>query len=360
MRNHSFKIKQSLGKNFWVHCIHNNFARKWGTYKSAGNPRCAVHAEIHSICTARPRPFPAVGVRVSPTSDTCQSVAILVNRRHSFPHEDPWIRRWKYKININQRRHTDTSQIRTQTQIVRVTTTTSLMLQMWCHLWYFFRSKHRHLKNLEIAFVEHEMGLHPGRMASLTLFGSTVHLWNGASTRFVRKSGPQVKPHPLGVKLWSCYFTNLVQPPIPQTSGRLPCWTVTVNSSYSFYLYLLQATWSATSTLTSKQRNDFCQVSLAVSCTHAFHKKLFEMPGSIAARSASPGLAFEMLSGVFGTCLCNIACVGITFRLMFAKNYRSSTTTNDSWQKFWSIEARPTLSTLPWEFSKCVFFRCHF
>ena len=74
------------------------------------------------------------------------------------------------------RRHTDTSQTRTRTQIVRVTIMTSLMLQMRCHLRYLFRSKHRHLKNLEIALVEHEMDLHPGRMASLTLFGSTVHL----------------------------------------------------------------------------------------------------------------------------------------------------------------------------------------
>ena len=57
-------------------------ASKWGTLKSAVNPRCAVHAEIHSICTARPRPGPAASVRVSPTSDTCQSVAILMNRRH--------------------------------------------------------------------------------------------------------------------------------------------------------------------------------------------------------------------------------------------------------------------------------------
>ena len=56
-------------------------ASKWRTLKSAGNRRCAVHAETHSICTARPRPGPAAGVRVSPTSDTCQSVAILMNRR---------------------------------------------------------------------------------------------------------------------------------------------------------------------------------------------------------------------------------------------------------------------------------------
>ena len=61
----------------------------------------------------------------------------------------------------------------------------------------------------------------------------------------------------------------------------------------------------------------FFQVSLAVLSTPAFHKKLYAMPGGIAARYALLGLTFEMLLGVFGTCLCNIACVGITFRLMF-------------------------------------------
>ena len=56
-----------------------------------------------------------------------------------------------------------------------------------------------------------------------------------------------------------------------------------------------------------KTQKDFCQASLAVSSTPAFHKKLYAMPGSIAARSALLGLTFEMLLGVFGTCLCNIA-----------------------------------------------------
>ena len=55
---------------------------KWGTLQSAGNPRCAVPAEIHSICSDRPRPGPAAGLQVSPTSDTSQSVAILMNRPH--------------------------------------------------------------------------------------------------------------------------------------------------------------------------------------------------------------------------------------------------------------------------------------
>ena len=55
---------------------------KWGTLQSAGNPRCAVPAEIHSICTDRPRPGPAASLQVSPTSDTSQSVAILMNRPH--------------------------------------------------------------------------------------------------------------------------------------------------------------------------------------------------------------------------------------------------------------------------------------
>ena len=55
---------------------------KWGTPKSAGNPRCAVPAESHSICTDRRRPGPAAALQVSPTSDTCQSVAILMSRCH--------------------------------------------------------------------------------------------------------------------------------------------------------------------------------------------------------------------------------------------------------------------------------------
>ena len=57
-------------------------ANKWGTLKSAGNPRCAALscAEIHSICTDRPRPGSIAGVQVSPPP--CQSVAILMNRRH--------------------------------------------------------------------------------------------------------------------------------------------------------------------------------------------------------------------------------------------------------------------------------------
>ena len=55
---------------------------KWGTLKSAGNPTCAVPAESHSICTDRRRPGPAEALQVSPTSDTCQSVAILMNRPH--------------------------------------------------------------------------------------------------------------------------------------------------------------------------------------------------------------------------------------------------------------------------------------
>ena len=55
---------------------------KWGTLKSAVNPRCAVPAESHSICTDRRQPGSAAALQVSPTSDTCQSVAILMNRPH--------------------------------------------------------------------------------------------------------------------------------------------------------------------------------------------------------------------------------------------------------------------------------------
>ena len=39
---------------------------KWVTLKSAGNPRCAVPAESHSICTDRRRPDPAAGPQVPP------------------------------------------------------------------------------------------------------------------------------------------------------------------------------------------------------------------------------------------------------------------------------------------------------
>ena len=39
---------------------------KWGTLKSAGNPRCAVPAEIHSICTDQCDSGPAAGLQVSP------------------------------------------------------------------------------------------------------------------------------------------------------------------------------------------------------------------------------------------------------------------------------------------------------
>ena len=49
--------------------------------------------EIHSICTDRRDPGPAAGLQVSPTSDTCQSVAILMNRRHCIISRDQFVRR---------------------------------------------------------------------------------------------------------------------------------------------------------------------------------------------------------------------------------------------------------------------------
>ena len=55
---------------------------KWGDTQKRGKPEMRIPAEIHWICTDPPRPGPAAGVQVSPTSDTCQSVAILMNRRH--------------------------------------------------------------------------------------------------------------------------------------------------------------------------------------------------------------------------------------------------------------------------------------
>ena len=69
-------------RNHWRLFIFISRESKWGTLQSAGNPRCAVPAEIHSICNDRPRPGPAAGLQVSPTSYTSQSVDILMNRPH--------------------------------------------------------------------------------------------------------------------------------------------------------------------------------------------------------------------------------------------------------------------------------------
>ena len=63
---------QSQRKDLWHLFIIISRESKWGTLKSAGNPRCAVPAEIHSICTDRRDLGPAAGLQVSPTSDTCQ------------------------------------------------------------------------------------------------------------------------------------------------------------------------------------------------------------------------------------------------------------------------------------------------
>ena len=84
--SHSFTtFSPKKKKNFqWRLFIIISHESKWGTLKSAGNSRCAVPAEIHSICTDRRDLSPAAGLQVSPTSDTCQSVAILMNRRHCF------------------------------------------------------------------------------------------------------------------------------------------------------------------------------------------------------------------------------------------------------------------------------------
>ena len=67
-------------KGQWRLFITISRASKLGTFKSAGNSRRAVHAEIHSICIDRPRP--GRGYASVSTSDTCQSIAILMNRRH--------------------------------------------------------------------------------------------------------------------------------------------------------------------------------------------------------------------------------------------------------------------------------------
>ena len=81
----SCKVKICLF-NQWRLFIIISRESKWGTLKRAGNPRCAVPAESHSICTDWRRPGPAASLQVSPTSDTCQSVAILMNRRHCLQH----------------------------------------------------------------------------------------------------------------------------------------------------------------------------------------------------------------------------------------------------------------------------------
>ena len=62
--------------------IHNNFARKKvRDTQKRGKPEmrgsCRNSLGLHWSASARP-----AGVRVSPTSDTCQSIAILMNRRH--------------------------------------------------------------------------------------------------------------------------------------------------------------------------------------------------------------------------------------------------------------------------------------
>ena len=65
--------------------IHLYFAGKQvGDTQKHGNPRCAVPAESRSICTDRRRPGPTAALQVPPTSDTCRSVAILMNSSQRF------------------------------------------------------------------------------------------------------------------------------------------------------------------------------------------------------------------------------------------------------------------------------------
>ena len=66
----------------WIH-----FCKKIAaTYKLLKSPtfrpifQIGPRTKSHSICTDRRRPGPAAALQVSPTSDTCQSVAILMNR----------------------------------------------------------------------------------------------------------------------------------------------------------------------------------------------------------------------------------------------------------------------------------------
>ena len=82
MRGQELAVTAKIKDGEWRLFIFISRESKWGTLQSAGNPRCAVPAEIHSICTDRPRPGPAARLQVSPTSDTSQSVAILMNRPH--------------------------------------------------------------------------------------------------------------------------------------------------------------------------------------------------------------------------------------------------------------------------------------
>ena len=57
-------------------------AHPWGTLKREQNPECAVYAVNSLDCAERRDNGPAAGLQVSPTSDSCQSVAILMNRHH--------------------------------------------------------------------------------------------------------------------------------------------------------------------------------------------------------------------------------------------------------------------------------------
>ena len=64
--------------------IHLYFARKQvGDTQKRGKPEMRSSCRMYSICTDRRQPGPAAALQVSPTSDTCQSVAILMNRPHS-------------------------------------------------------------------------------------------------------------------------------------------------------------------------------------------------------------------------------------------------------------------------------------
>ena len=65
--------------------IHHYFARKQvGDTQKRGESEMRSSCRIHSICTDQCDSGPAAGLQVSPTSDTCQSVAILMNRRNWF------------------------------------------------------------------------------------------------------------------------------------------------------------------------------------------------------------------------------------------------------------------------------------
>ena len=124
---------------------------KWGTLKSAGNPRCAVSAEIHSTCTDCRDLGPATGLQVSPTSDTCQSVAILMNRRHCVScRANNYARGRKdyvwFQLSVSRPRSIFRQPKNGQPKVVRRSTSVMKLMAAATHLGVFFCLCHKELQ----------------------------------------------------------------------------------------------------------------------------------------------------------------------------------------------------------------------